>query len=1092
MSRLPPKIDARDKDALLSDLLALARFYTPEWRIKETGPGRAFVEAFLLFQREVIARLNRVPDKLFLAFMDQLGVSLLPAKPARAPVIFTPPEGSTKSVVVPAGTEVAAGEVVFQTEGAFSAASAALKAVFSIVPHADAIVDHVGDLASPDTAVLFTTDPMRNLQEHSLYIGDPDLFNLKTEATILLPITGNRVDLLRTPSFQWEWWSKEGRWEPLTVLVSTAGNVITLAKTTVGEIDKLKIGGIESRWIRCRIKGKLLKGSPTTNLTVDQIGVAPATTGLDPDLSFYNDIPLALPPSEEKPLLPFGTRPRQADTFYIASQEAFSKSSSEITLSTIGYPAASGGLPIERVNGIGKNFKERLLAAEIRTTADLVRRPTAEVAEILRNREKNLPVSRYLTRARNLQEAAAKQYFDKVVTTGNVPTVDTTTLSVPVLSWEYWNGQGWMVIGGLVDSSISLLAPGTVTFKVPADMTATKVGGQENLWIRVRVAFGDYGQEKFVFDQNTWQTDTADIHPPQLFSLTLQYNVTPRIPASIVTLNNLQYTVPPTGSFSPFVALKDDHQAFYLGLEKTLIDGPYTLLVVLEEQDYAEDDRPQVVWEYSRTDAIQPWARLLPDDGTNQLVRTGVVMFAGPSDAATMPLFGQTLFWIRAVDVADRFGTGQSGSIQAISPQMSGGLQPCAESVSVFASLFPGATKGQIPAPRITGIHPNAMWVVQRQSILDEVFGSSDGTPGQSFRLARVPIVRASIWVNEFGSLTEEEILAFKTDATQIEEQTDLTGARVAFWVRWTSIADLAPAGPADRKYVLDPVQGIVLFGDGVHGKIPPIAGENLSADYEVGGGSAGNIPAGKIAELRSGIAGIESVINPLPAEGGADTEKVTELINRGPHFLKHRNQAIMAEDYESLATESSREVARVRCLPNTDDQGQRALGWVTVMIVPESTDARPVPRPSLKENVKAYLAERAPGVVSELNHLFVTGPIYLQISVTVDLYPVSLSVAATAEKNAVEQLSAFLHPLTGGLDGQGWQFGQVPCLSDILALLHGIEGVDHLENLKLKVEEPESGTVIVVDTEETMFVPSPFTLVSSGEHDIRLKRKGE
>ena len=167
----PPKIDWRDREALLRDLKALIPFYTPQWRVGESGPGRALVEAFLLFQREVITRLNRVPDKLFLDFLDRLGLSLLPALPARAPVVFTLAQGTTEDVIVPAGTGVAAGEIAFQTEAAFVASPATLKAAFSVVPKQDLILDHLEDLDKPETALLFTeSSEQGNLQEHSLYL----------------------------------------------------------------------------------------------------------------------------------------------------------------------------------------------------------------------------------------------------------------------------------------------------------------------------------------------------------------------------------------------------------------------------------------------------------------------------------------------------------------------------------------------------------------------------------------------------------------------------------------------------------------------------------------------------------------------------------------------------------------------------------------------------------------------------------------------------------------------------------------------------------------------------------------------------------
>jgi hypothetical protein len=97
-----------------------------------------------------------------------------------------------------------------------------------------------------------------------------------------------------------------------------------------------------------------------------------------------------------------------------------------------------------------------------------------------------------------------------------------------------------------------------------------------------------------------------------------------------------------------------------------------------------------------------------------------------------------------------------------------------------------------------------------------------------------------------------------------------------------------------------------------------------------------------------------------------------------------------------------------------------------------------------------------------------------------------------TVERTALQQLATFLHPLTGGLDGQGWPFGQVPCLSDIIALVHSIVGVDHLAHVRAQVEAPGSGAAALLTMDgATTVTPSPYTLVSSGVHHINLQLKG-
>jgi phage tail sheath protein FI len=57
-------------------------------------------------------------------------------------------------------------------------------------------------------------------------------------------------------------------------------------------------------------------------------------------------------------------------------------------------------------------------------------------------------------------------------------------------------------------------------------------------------------------------------------------------------------------------------------------------------------------------------------------------------------------------------------------------------------------------------------------------------------------------------------------------------------WTTWTPVDDLADAGSRDRVYVLDREEGEVVFGDGVHGAIPPAGTNNVQAAYRYGLGS--------------------------------------------------------------------------------------------------------------------------------------------------------------------------------------------------------------------------------------------------------------
>ncbi len=110
--RSPPKIDQRKFANILQEIRQLIPFYTPEWQVAEDNEsGSALLKIFAQMVAGTVEQLNQVPEKNFIAFLNLLGVKLLPAKPARVPVSFSLSQGAIKTVLIPKNTKVSAEEV---------------------------------------------------------------------------------------------------------------------------------------------------------------------------------------------------------------------------------------------------------------------------------------------------------------------------------------------------------------------------------------------------------------------------------------------------------------------------------------------------------------------------------------------------------------------------------------------------------------------------------------------------------------------------------------------------------------------------------------------------------------------------------------------------------------------------------------------------------------------------------------------------------------------------------------------------------------------------------------------------------------------
>jgi Baseplate J-like protein len=102
---IPPDLDDRSWQDLVDEARALIPKYAPQWTDHGPGdPGIALIELFAWLVEGLIYKLNRVPEKHYLAFLNLLGITRDPPTPARVLLTFTPRPG-TASVTVPKGTQ---------------------------------------------------------------------------------------------------------------------------------------------------------------------------------------------------------------------------------------------------------------------------------------------------------------------------------------------------------------------------------------------------------------------------------------------------------------------------------------------------------------------------------------------------------------------------------------------------------------------------------------------------------------------------------------------------------------------------------------------------------------------------------------------------------------------------------------------------------------------------------------------------------------------------------------------------------------------------------------------------------------------------
>ncbi|MCR2815097.1 putative baseplate assembly protein [Microbacterium jiangjiandongii] len=102
-----PNLDDRDFDRLLADAKALIAARSPEWTdLSPSDPGMTLLEVFAYLTDTLLYRVNRIPEKAFVQFLELIGVRVLPPAAASVDLVFSLPAPATADVVVPRGSRV--------------------------------------------------------------------------------------------------------------------------------------------------------------------------------------------------------------------------------------------------------------------------------------------------------------------------------------------------------------------------------------------------------------------------------------------------------------------------------------------------------------------------------------------------------------------------------------------------------------------------------------------------------------------------------------------------------------------------------------------------------------------------------------------------------------------------------------------------------------------------------------------------------------------------------------------------------------------------------------------------------------------------
>lgn len=319
--------------------------------------------------------------------------------------------------------------------------------------------------------------------------------------------------------------------------------------------------------------------------------------------------------------------------------------------------------------------------------------------------------------------------------------------------------------------------------------------------------------------------------------------------------------------------------------------------------------------------------------------------------------------------------------------------------------------------------------VVEGQTITDPTtggplkIGESDGTPDQQYQFPNPKVYdnTQSVYVNG---------------------------------VQWTIVQYLIDYGPTDTVCSLfTDANGYtwVQFGDGLNGMIPPI-GMDISVEYRIGVGSAGNLAAGAIVSFYSSQLQGVSLQQDLTTSakttssattGGADPETLEQIRANAPAAFRTQQRAVTLQDYINFAT-NVQGVSAANAVAGF-------FSSVTVYVVGPGGTA---PTTTLLDNVQTALS----AVSLEGVSVQTAAPNFIPINFGSNTYPISVTVYPTYS-NSVTQ-TAIQTAIQTHYAVQNSILGQLIQVSDLYHTIMSVNGVRYATvGMMARNDSAQSGT---------------------------------
>lgn len=286
----------------------LIPLYCPEWTDHNVSdPGVTLIELFAWMTEMLLYRVNQVPDKMYLKFLEMIGVRLHPPRPASVPITFYLSAAQPREVSIPAETEVATIRTETEAPLIFTTASDLIiqppgrpTLAFTRTANGTWLPHNLATLGKTTQHIeIFSTPPAVG---DAFYIGLEKDLSSHVLALILRCEEARGAGVkLDEPPLVWEAFQGPVDWVACEVEKDETGGFnksgeIVLHLPPTMRLHALQEQGTRAYWLRCRLTAAEYRVSPRLEaLTLEARGgtvlARHATTVYDEMLGYSDGTP---------------------------------------------------------------------------------------------------------------------------------------------------------------------------------------------------------------------------------------------------------------------------------------------------------------------------------------------------------------------------------------------------------------------------------------------------------------------------------------------------------------------------------------------------------------------------------------------------------------------------------------------------------------------------------------------------------------------------------------------------------------------------------------------------------------------------------